>query len=76
MFRKHFHWNFWPGAFWGFRGGPGPWAAGPWGWMPPAPTKEEELAWLKRYRDQLKYWQQELAEELKEVEKEIEALEK
>ncbi|RLD14470.1 hypothetical protein DRI50_05335 [candidate division KSB1 bacterium] len=76
MARRHFHWNFWPGAFWGFRGGPGPWGMGPWGWAPHAPSKEEELAWLKQYRDQLKYWQKELEDELKEVEEEIAELEK
>ncbi len=79
MARGRFHWNFWPGAFWGFRAGPGPWGMGPaapWGWSPPALSKEEQLAWLKQYRDQLQYWQKELSEELKDVEEEIAKLEK
>ncbi|HHE54874.1 MAG TPA: hypothetical protein ENL21_03770 [Caldithrix abyssi] len=74
--RGHFHWNFFPGHFWGWRTGFGGMMGMPpfgWRWRP---TKEEELEWLKEYQEELKSMREDLEEELKEVQQRISELEK
>ncbi len=70
--RGHFHWNFFPGYFWGWRTGFPP-MAGPWRWRP---RKGEELDWLKEYLEDLKEMKSDLEAEIEEVEQRIKELEK
>ncbi|MHB2148838.1 hypothetical protein ACX8XP_07255 [Calditrichota bacterium LG25] len=72
--RKHFHWNFFPGHFWGMRFGFGPMMGFPFAAWRRRPSRTEELEWLEDYLEELQEMKEELEEEIAEVQQRIEEL--